>query len=670
MARRKKITEDEAAHRYHERLKESVDFYFENEFSVKPRDRILGGTGLVPMWPILPGQKKLHDIVKPMYEAGEGGDVFVFKARKAGFSTYSVGLATHLCLFNPHAKATIVSMDDKSTQTLREIAVTAFDDHTKGIGLPIRVKDNRAEITLTNKSAIDVFTAGKGEVGRGATPYYVLMSEVAFWRNAEQTTLGLTNSAELSSSILVYESTSNGTTGVGEHWYKRYLGIKAGDSGGQYMFSGWFDDPRNVIEPNNREIEFFSAWKELYLAGDTKADTAASILHETVRFTEYEQNLVNEYGVSLPQLKWYYNMLLRRSGTGSEEARLTKRAQEHPSTIEESFTLSGSSTFDQHKLAAMLGKTPEMYFVGDYEPKVLTEGDPTLPVDPDAKFDDAGNLMRPKQHGITNGRTWKHDVLEKLRLVGTQTTRYWQQVDGTIFVIQFAPRPDGPFSLFEQPVDGAKYYAGIDTSAGKEQDATSANILRLDSKDRKLYQVARYNDNSTDPEECAELIFQMLQYFDDPLCCVETNADGRLMVRTLQQLGYTNLYRQERFLATGKRNTSVGWDTLLASRKELVSFTHRLLRPAEPLIVIRDAVTIKQFMGMRRKNGKDEHARLEHDDEWMSFILAAMASRQPGEVAARRIRHDVANKTTLNKKERDLSNIALMGLDRDLGSDF
>ena len=655
---------------YYNKCRDDIEFYWKHEFKIKPRGRTtVGDSGLINMSPLLPGQQKAWDIIKPAYVSGKPCKLYIYKHRKGGFSTLSLGICSHMAAFVNNSDSVVVSMDDQSTQTLRRIATTASKNHTKGIGFPRITHDNPKFFEYANESSLQIFTAGKGEVGRGATPYFVLSSELAFWPNAKTTNLGLTNSVDVDSAIMIYESTSNGTTGRGEFWYQMYLDIKEGRSRAHTIFVGWHEDPRNAMEPSGAEVDIFGQWRELYEAGDVLAEKYAQQLNQTIRFTKYEQDLVLEDGISLPQLRWYDEILRESSGAGSFDERIVNRAQEYPSNIEESFRSAGNASFDRMKLQIMLDQAPKSFY-GGFEAKAVTRGDPILPHETYDQVDEEGNLSVSKPPDfweMQDDNAFRRGIVKRMEQIGNANTRWWQRADGSIYVIAWVPEQGAKATIYEQPIDGGVYFAGVDTAQGIEKDSTSCNILRQDPMTKRLFQVARYSENAEPPETCAVVVWHMLQFYNNPLCVPETNTIGQIMLKTLQSMGYTNFYRQEKMDIRAKYASQWGFNTDRGSRGMLVHLTKQLLRPADPLLVLRDPETIKQFMAMRRDKGKDDHPKGYHNDDWVSVMLAAMGAHKPPESELIEIRSSVMQVKPQNAKERHMQNEKLAGLDRTLG---
>ena len=90
------------------------------------------------------------------------------------------------------------------------------------------------------ESEMKVFTAEGGDsVGRSDNFQDLLLTEVAFWRDAKSVLTALLQTVgDIKDSMIVLESTANG---VGGDFYERWQAAKNGESDFTPIFLAWFD---------------------------------------------------------------------------------------------------------------------------------------------------------------------------------------------------------------------------------------------------------------------------------------------------------------------------------------------------------------------------------------------------------------------------------------------
>jgi len=668
---------------------------FQEEKGERDFDEMMSSGMLIRFDPLWPNQQRCVDAFWKQWN--EKGRVWldVFKTRRTGSSTLWALLATWMCLKKPYFRAGIASLDADSTNELFDIPKNVLRNLTfevtdpsggrHRIPWPVNpggkgIRDNDDWITINNRSKIRVATAGKGgsgqggkELFRGPTLHYLVLSEMAHWASAEETELGCTSTMSKRHSIIIRESTSNGRTGTGRYWYDLYEQHVRGESAADYIFLDVFGDPTNYDQPNDEMVYLFEQYKELYAAGDVQAERYAQQLHRHFRFTEYERRIVHELNVNPGQLLWYHNLL--RSMSGSEEARLVKRAQEFPAFIEESFRFEGATTFDQVALSLMLnhrkvcirGALDFDRVVAANEYATSEHPDVMVPPMVATAFGMSASADGPQ-------RIMEQEAANRLKEKFGDYAKMYEHPDGSIHALTFTPLDQGLYEIYEEPVVGATYRAGIDTARGMRHDSTDCRIMRLQGG---VYtEVAGWCSSEHDPITAAWHIYLLMRYYnngsEDPLCVPEMNDVGDTVFRELWRLGYRNFYvRKVDANLNGGISTKYGWWTG-HNRSGMVAHGKKLL--AEKRLVLNGERTIQHWMGMRRNEttGKDDHARLEFNDAWTSVTIATMADTLRPEDIAREVRAAELTRPARDPKQADIERTRLEqgDFDETYGSGF
>ncbi len=173
---------------------------------------------------------------------------------------------------------------------------------------------------------------------------------------------------------------------------------------------------------------------------------------------------------------------------------------------------------------------------------------------------------------------------------------------------------DGVFEMFMTPTDDHAYTVGVDTALGiVGQDFLCAQFLDNETGD----QVAKLRAHKA-PEEFATDLYNVLQQYNRPFVVIEEQSQGRLVAKTLIDLGYPSykLYHRTKNV--------VNFYTTDKNRPQILAQTERGLRTGVFKIHSKNTVTEMLSFGYNEKKNKFE-AMSGHDDEVMSFALAVFA---------------------------------------------
>src|SRR5271154_6465423 len=278
-----------------------------------------------------PGQLKEHEAIERQRRAGKPVRIVILKARRTYFTVGSCAEIFHEVPFLPGRRGLIVA--DK----YKPAALEAFEcflqflrgyrPFTRGstrIHLPQLVKDTEQQMKWANNSAIEVLSAEGGEI-RGGGRHYVLLDEVAFWRNPTVTLTGVLNMVPyLPETMVIVQSTANGIGGEFYELCQRAMD-PSNDGGWEFLFFGWLEHP--------------VYWMAL------SSEQAARIQRTLSR---EEIDLQKLHGATLEQLAW-------RRKTIEIECRgnVDLFNQEYPTTALDAFLASGRPVFDHKAISRM-----------------------------------------------------------------------------------------------------------------------------------------------------------------------------------------------------------------------------------------------------------------------------------------------------------------------------
>lgn len=204
-----------------------------------------------------------------------------------------------------------------------------------------------------------------------------------------------------------------------------------------------------------------------------------------------------------------------------------------------------------------------------------------------------------------------------------------------------ARTPQGQWSVWEVPERGRRYLAAADPAGGgPHSDPSAACIFDTDSG----IMVATFHGRPL-PHEFALELANAARLYNGALLVPEANNHGQAVIAHLTNLGYHNIYRQQRYTTTkNEERTTLGWLTNHQTKQFAVDAARTQLR--ERTIGIRDAHTIEELMNFAETQPGRYEARSGHDDRVMAFcIAAAVLSHSP------RVRYQESTKSAAPTRE-------------------
>lgn len=294
-------------------------------------------------------QERLYAAIGRCWAAGRPVRILVLKARQWGCSTLCEAVMFARTALFPNVRSYIVAHDQDSAEKIFAMSKLYHDLLPEPVR-PTTRYSNRKELFYENgddrtrgtnpglRSRFTVATAGRIELGRGDTLQNFHGSEVAYWDDAGAVMLAVKQAIpDHPGTIIVLESTANG---VGGYFHREWQRAKAGESGYEPLFIGWFELPEYArpLDGPRREFE-------------------ASLPEE-------EQRLRERRRLSLEQLAWR-RWAIQNKCDGDEE----KFRQEYPADDVEAFLLSGRPAFNPLLLRALLDACRDPVAVGTLRPE-------------------------------------------------------------------------------------------------------------------------------------------------------------------------------------------------------------------------------------------------------------------------------------------------------------
>lgn len=158
------------------------------------------------------------------------------------------------------------------------------------------------------------------------------------------------------------------------------------------------------------------------------------------------------------------------------------------------------------------------------------------------------------------------------------------------------------------------YVMGVDTALGTGGDYAALWVVCTTTKQP----IFSWRSNKASPAEQAEIIVRVAAKFKEPLVLVESNNTGHAVLLALQTFGYTNLWLDP---ASGKP-----WGTTAKSKVEAYESLRQAL--TGKFIERLDDVTWIELRGLRAKEGlAPSHPDGAHDDSAMALALAYRAGQ-------------------------------------------
>lgn len=285
-------------------------------------------------------QRKLHGIIKGLWDTNQIIRLWILKARQLGASTYAEALIFSITSQLENQNATIIADDVKGSNYIFEMSKLYHEKCPEHLKPKIkRSNEKKLEFDKTH-SQILIDTAENKEAGRKFTFRVVHLSEYAFFRDPSHLMLGLSQAVpSLPRTILIKETTANGFNFAKDEW----------DA---------------AVEGRNDYVPVFIPWywgeeymmkAEGFVIGDSNLGEIGK--EEGDLFTQMKTEGIDFIEERLEWRRW----CVRNNCDG----KVDNFKQEYPSTPEEAFIASGQCYFDKKRLAQQLKTAPKPKFIAN-----------------------------------------------------------------------------------------------------------------------------------------------------------------------------------------------------------------------------------------------------------------------------------------------------------------
>lgn len=268
-----------------------------------------------------------------------GNRNLVPKDRQRGVTSFVLALFLARCLLYENRTCVVIAHKKNPAQIM--LKKVKYYLNTMDIPKPLLDTNNRNEISFPEtNSRFYIGTAEDDDFGRGDTITDLHCSEVAFWTNPAEKTMGLFQSVPRNGTIIL-ESTGNGVD-----WFCGKVN-EARKGVGRFKvqwFGGFVTSPEYTVK--------LPKWRQEELLKDLKPELE-------------EDKLYNDYGLTLGQIAW------RREKLEEMDFDLSRFKQEYPITIEECFQSKGMSFFHKvnykpHRWWRQADFDPDLFWIHTY----------------------------------------------------------------------------------------------------------------------------------------------------------------------------------------------------------------------------------------------------------------------------------------------------------------
>ena len=170
--------------------------------------------------------------------------------------------------------------------------------------------------------------------------------------------------------------------------------------------------------------------------------------------------------------------------------------------------------------------------------------------------------------------------------------------------------------IWREPVDTHIYCVGVDTAEGLAHgDYSCAQVLDV----RTGEQCAIWHGHIP-PDEIAFEVSNLGLWYNNALCCVESNNHGLTTIVQLRHLGYPNMFRKRALNQVSARvSMEFGWKTTRTTKPLLIDDLSMALRNDE--LQLFDKFTVAELRTYVR-NERGTMSGSPHDDRVMALALS------------------------------------------------
>lgn len=574
-----------------------------------------------------PEQARFFAELRAQREAGRPERIISLKARQIGCSTATQGTLIRRATRRQNFTSRVVAHDNDTAGSLFSIGSLmiahlppeirpeiesqrdAIGQKYVKFGRQSRAARLAGDIGLNSAIAIDTARTATG--GRGTTNQALHLSEVAFWEQIAKLTGLLNTVPDEPGTLIVVESTANGSNAFKEMWDA----AESGESGYIPFFSPWWKE---------------AAYRLEFATPDARAEFEDQI--GSGPFGEDEPRLIDSFGCTLEQLAWRRRTIVARC-----EGKLERWNAEYPASPEDAFIATGRTVFSKTLISRVLARTAETNVLGEQgllqvgATRERLVGGERAPVP-------ASAIWTPRSAtGFGDEHAWWR-VWEPPRAQSTVLAEREALEAGLIDQATFDERLDlairpaaRPYvTLDYDPIPAGQYVVAADVAGGEENTAGDNDWHAIQVIDhRTLRQVAEYRSR-VDAHVFAEQVLLAGLWFNEALIGVETTGGwGIPIVKDYlwRKYGYRRLYRRTPAASgTDRPETILGWDTNRRTKPELIAGFGELLREGN------DGVQSRPLAGELLTLVRDSAGRIgashgAHDDRVMAYMIGQQLAR-------------------------------------------
>ena len=261
---------------------------------------------------------------------------YILKSRQLGVTTITIAIILFWLAYHPNTIACLVSDGPKNYAKNRETVRSYVNSLSKFMGKSFSLdkkygaKDNQFGFTFSNKSRLDMLTAGNKPAWGEGEGYVVghLTETASYGREEGISSFRHSMAPENPRALYIFESTAHGNN----HWRDMWEAAMADEHSSRCIFVGWWSHDLQRIPQTDRRFKRFG--------------TAPPTPEETERIVAVKR--LYDFDISMEQLAWY-RMEMTRPNSGEMDM-----AQNQPYTADEAFVQSGVSFFGPKRVQARI----------------------------------------------------------------------------------------------------------------------------------------------------------------------------------------------------------------------------------------------------------------------------------------------------------------------------
>jgi len=181
------------------------------------------------------------------------------------------------------------------------------------------------------------------------------------------------------------------------------------------------------------------------------------------------------------------------------------------------------------------------------------------------------------------------------------------------------------FFIYNNPIPGTKYYAGVDAAEGLGGDRDYSVCTLIDKEGKEC---AMFRSNKIKPFEFAEIVNEIGRYFNNAFLVVEKASGGHSVIERLRYTySYMNMSKYKTYDERGRAKTQIGFDTNNKTKGIIVNDFREAFETG--LIQINSIELLEEMKTfVASDNGSYNAMKGRHDDVIMAWCLALAGLKQ------------------------------------------